>query len=67
MKTVENIRLKIQYKVIVEGKDVTRNKTFNNVSIDVSDENLKSCGDAIASFVEGNDKKVIRMEEAIVE
>lgn len=66
MKTVENIRLKVDYTVNVEGKDVKKNKTFNNVALTATDENLKACGDAVGTFIEGQNKRVIRMEEAVV-
>ena len=66
MKTVENICLKVDYTVNVEGKDVKKNKTFNNVALTATDENLKACGDAVGTFIEGQNKRVIRMEEAVV-
>ena len=66
MKTVENVRLKLDYTVNVEGKDIKKNKTFNNIALTAEDEKLKACGEALASFIEGENKKVVRMEEAVI-
>lgn len=66
MKTVENVRLKVAYTVNADGKEVRKNKTFNNIALTATDENLKACGDAMGTFIEGENKRVIRMEEAVV-
>ncbi|MGO4987188.1 DUF1659 domain-containing protein [Gallicola sp. Sow4_E12] len=66
MKTVENVRLKVAYTVEADGKELKKNKTFNNIALTATDENLKACGDAVGTFIEGSNKRVIRMEEAVV-
>lgn len=64
MKIVDNVKLKIGYEISVDGKVASRSKTFANIDVNATDDNLKTCGETMGTFMEGNNKVVYRVEEA---
>ncbi len=66
MKTVEGIKLKLAYGINDGEKTVNKSKTFSSISIESTDEDLKSVGDAIFTLIDGSNKNVYRIEESLL-
>ncbi|QQK08220.1 hypothetical protein [Miniphocaeibacter halophilus] len=67
MKTVEKVKLKVSFTINDGEKNVNKSKTYSSINSSASDENLKKAGDAVLTLIEGNNKNVYRIEEAILD
>ncbi|HHX67160.1 MAG: hypothetical protein WAO56_05275 [Miniphocaeibacter sp.] len=66
MKTVEKVKLKIAFTINDGEKNVNKSKTYSSIDSEANDENLKKAGDAVLTLIEGDNKNVYRIEEAIL-
>lgn len=56
------IRLTIEQKEMVEGKEKKKSRTFQNISNDATNENLLKAGKAVAKLMKGDNSDVIKVE-----
>lgn len=64
MKTIEKLKVKITYDKDVGGQTKTKSKSYSNLKVDATDENILKCGQLIGSLIDGYDRNYFRIEEA---
>lgn len=56
------IKLTIEQKEIVEGKEKKSSRTFQNISKDATNENLLKAGKAVAKLMRGENSDIVKVE-----
>lgn len=56
------IKLTIEQKEMVEGKEKKSSRTFQNISKDATNENLLKAGKAVAKLMRGENSDIIKVE-----
>ena len=56
------IKLTIEQKEMVEGKEKKSSRTFQNISKDATNENLLKAGKAVAKLMRGENSDIVKVE-----
>ena len=56
------IKLTIEQKEMIDGKEKKKSRTFQNISNGATNENLLKAGQAVAKLVKGDNSDVIKVE-----
>lgn len=56
------IKLTIEQKEMVEGKEKKSSRTFQNISKNATNENLLKAGKAVAKLMRGENSDIVKVE-----